>query len=465
MLDPSLVILLWIPIATLLFAFLRPARALIIAYLVAATCLPVGTIPVEGFFDIDKQRATAAAVLLGLVVFRTRELGYYRFCWADLWFALFCGGAILSSVSNGLGLYEGVSHAGARAIDFGTPYIAGRLCIRTKRDLYDVGRAVCIAAVIYALPAVWEWRMSPQLHTRLYGYVQHAFGQFHRWGFFRPIVCMRHALDLGMFFSIATLLSIWLWRVRQLRSFHGLPPYTLIAASFIGLLTCMSLGPWGLLMFWDKLRSRFVMLFPVLLAFAWMGARFQGSIHEQSLKQSVDLIATVAPDRAKALEYRLNSGSDVINSARQRTWLGWGRLGGGRPTDQTDNRRWQPIDGLWLIVLGTTGVFGLASFYLWWCWPVFQHLRLSRSAGEGWATLGFVVVVSVYAIFYLFNGFPNIIVIAAMGGVTGVQRCRTPSHGFHRSRDAGWSQCDASSPRAASPGLRDSKAGAAHVGT
>ena len=49
--------------------------------------------------------------------------------------------------------------------------------------------------------------MSPQIHRTLYGYFQHVFVQFERGGYWRPVVCFNHALDLGRFFAFAAFLA------------------------------------------------------------------------------------------------------------------------------------------------------------------------------------------------------------------------------------------------------------------
>ena len=45
----------------------------------------------------------------------------------------------------------------------------------------------------------------------------------------------------------------------------------------------------------------------------------------------------------------------------------------------------------------------------------------ARHSAAIWATFGFVLTTSLYAVFYLFNGFPNPVVMVTLGGVTGLQ--------------------------------------------
>ena len=58
----------------------------------------------------------------------------------------------------------------------------------------------------------WEVRMSPQLHSSMYGFRPFRFDQAYRWGGYRPSVFMQHGIALGLFMASCTLVAFWLWR-------------------------------------------------------------------------------------------------------------------------------------------------------------------------------------------------------------------------------------------------------------
>ena len=129
------VLLAWIPICASLFTFMRPVRALTIACLVGWLLLPVFTVPVEGFWDLDKIVATNAGIALGAALFCSRRLRGFKVTTADLALVLFLAGVCITSVVNGLGIRDGLSSASQKFFYFGIPFWLGRMFVRTRSDL------------------------------------------------------------------------------------------------------------------------------------------------------------------------------------------------------------------------------------------------------------------------------------------------------------------------------------------
>ena len=98
----DLVTLAWIPFSLVLFAFLRPRHAVLVAYLGAWLFLPMKAglvIPILP--DIDKVMSSSFAVLLGVMLFDTQRLFTFRPRWFDLPMAAWCFSPFLSSITNG----------------------------------------------------------------------------------------------------------------------------------------------------------------------------------------------------------------------------------------------------------------------------------------------------------------------------------------------------------------------------
>ena len=86
--------------------------------------------------------------------------------------------------------YDAVSAVLAKFI-FLLPFFLGRELLRNSADNEQIFRVLVVAGLIYSLPMLFEIRMSPQLHTWIYGYFPHVFGQQARDGGFRPVVFLR----------------------------------------------------------------------------------------------------------------------------------------------------------------------------------------------------------------------------------------------------------------------------------
>lgn len=433
MLTPfiTFVLLGWIPACAVLFGLFRPVRALTLAYLIGWLALPMSRIPIEGFWDIDKILATNVGAVAGVLLFHSRRIKNPGLNAADILLAAFAVGAFLTSVFNGLGVKDGVSSLGHKVFFYAVPYVLGRLFLRNREELLEASRIVIVAAACYALLAVWEWRMSPQIHVALYGFFPHGWGQHIRWGFWRPIVCFPHALGLGTFMAWTALLGVWLWRRGQLQSFMGLPPGAIVALVLLGLLTSMSVGPWGLfavgftvLLLWRRRpRSKLVWL-PAMFALFWMTGRYTGLTDGAWFTSAV---AQVSEERAASLDYRIRAEELLLERAKERPVFGWGTWGRNRATDET-GRDLVATDGLWIIFVGSYGLVGLLCFYGWWCWPLVMSATRPPAISYDPVVMPLLTVIGLQAVNFLFNGFLSPILTLMCGGVVSTLCCqRRPS--------------------------------------
>ena len=99
------------------------------------------------------------------------------------------GGRILP----GVGHYDALSAVVAQFLHL-IPFFLGRQFLSAAGDNEDVLRVLIVAGLCYSLPMLFEVRMSPQLHTWIYGYFPHSFVQQMREGGFRPVVFLGHGL-------------------------------------------------------------------------------------------------------------------------------------------------------------------------------------------------------------------------------------------------------------------------------
>jgi hypothetical protein len=219
----------------ILFAFLPKRRAVLVSLLGAWLFLPVATIEIEGFFDIDKLFLTCAAVFAAILVFDFKRVIRFRPHWADLPMLIWCLVPIASSVSNCLvegfgsacfnplvdattsqlgyriGFYDGLSEALEQTIKWGLPYFIGRLYFTDWETFKEMAVAFLLAGLVYLPFMGFEMRMSPQLHNSIYGFHQHLFAQTFRFGGWRPMVFMDHGLMLAFWTMALGVMSAWMW--------------------------------------------------------------------------------------------------------------------------------------------------------------------------------------------------------------------------------------------------------------
>src|SRR5690606_38534229 len=224
-----------------------------------------------------KMSATCAGVLLGAVLFDTNRLATFRPGWVDWPMGIWCLVPLASSLSNGLGAYDGVSAVVNQTVTWGLPYYIGRVYFRDLASLREQAIGMISGGLIYGPLCLLEIRMRPQLHTWVYGFHQHSFGQTMRFGGWRPTVFMQHGLMVGMWMCMTGLVGFWLWWTKSVRQVWGVPMLGLVVGLGVTAVLCKSFGALalgvlgvGALGLTYYLNTRWVMIGLIALAPAYM---------------------------------------------------------------------------------------------------------------------------------------------------------------------------------------------------
>ena len=310
-----------------LFALLPARQAAATAVIGGWLLLPPIKLDISGLPDFSKNMAATVGMMLGTLLFAPHRLLNFRPRWYDLPMALWCLCGILTSLQNGLGLYDGLSDALGQTILWGLPYLLGRLYFGDAEDLRYFVVAMVVAGLCYVPPCLWEARMSPQLLDRIYG-ISGWSGL--RLGGYRPQVFFATGLECGLWMTAASLAAWWMWRCGALQRIGQVPfgpvlmPILLVTTAL-----CRSAGALGLLMIggtvlWlaTRFRMRLLMALLILVAPLYISLRAKNMWSGQ---QAVDVAAAVfGPDRAQSLEYRFRCEKLIIAHALEQPIFGWG---------------------------------------------------------------------------------------------------------------------------------------------
>ena len=135
--------------------------------------------------------------------------------------------------------------------------------------------------------------------------------------------------------------------------------------------------------------------------------------------------AVVGPERAQSLEYRFQCENLLIARALQQPIWGWGGWGRGLVYFDEERTKTVPPDGLWIGTLGSKGFIGLTLFYAALILPavVFVLRFPPPSWGDPRLAAGSLaaVLLGVYMVDCLMNGFVNIIYVTLAGGLIGLE--------------------------------------------
>jgi hypothetical protein len=427
--TPELALFAWVPIVLLLFAALPPRRAVIAAFVGGWLFLPIFSIDLVGIPPFSKVSASAYSVLLGAALFDTARLTTYRFRWFDIPVIVWCFTPLASSISNGLGVYDGLSACLSEIVLWGIPYYLGRVYFSDWEAIRELAIGVFVGGLIY-MPLTWlEMRMSPQLHKWVYGYHQHQFAQTIRDGGYRPMVFMQHGIACAMWMTAAAIVGVWLWATGAIKQIATVPVYILSPLLVITAAMCHSAGALVLLVaglgtfFWVRWYQNALPLLAMMLFIpGYVTLRASGTWTGDSLVGFSQ--KAFGDDRAKSLQHRLDAENLLTQKALRQPWFGWGRWNRNRVYDPDNGKDLAVTDGLWVIVLGTTGWVGLTAITLVLLMP--SLLYWSRCPPRWWmhpmaaSGAAFAVLLPLHMMDNLWNAMLNPIYVLMAGAMMGL---------------------------------------------
>ncbi|SEF61281.1 hypothetical protein [Jhaorihella thermophila] len=264
------------------------------------------------------------------------------------------------------------------------PFLIARQHLASETGLRELLLGLAVGGLVYSLPALFEVRMSPQLHTWVYGFFQHRFDQMMRGDGFRPIVFLPHALWLAMFFVAALLASATMLRrtdgverVRWLAATLYLAGVLVLSKSLASQLYALAFTPF-LLFSGSRTQIRVALLLAVV-ATCYPVLRNAGLVPVDMILEKA---RAIDPTRASSLGFRLNNENLLLDRAWEKPLFGWGTFGRNLVYDPETGRLLTIPDGRWIIVFGTFGWVGYIAEMGLLALPVLLAARAGRVAGQ-----------------------------------------------------------------------------------
>ena len=240
-------------------------------------------------------------------------------------------------------------------------------------------------------------------------------------------------LECGMWMTAASITAWWLWKCGTTKRIGQVPLSLGVLSILMGTtILCRSTGALALLVcgmtiLWLSTRFRTRLILASLL--------FAGPLYVAvrvpnlwSGQQAVDLAdSIVGAERAYSLKYRFMCEDLLIAKAMQQPILGWGGWGRADAFFGADTPYPTKVqtDGMWIIYFGSRGFVGLICIYLAMILPA--GLFVWRFPARLWADPRVApasvaaVLLTMYIIDCLLNGFVNLIYITLAGGLMGFE--------------------------------------------
>ncbi|MDF2231625.1 hypothetical protein P2H44_03575 [Albimonas sp. CAU 1670] len=281
---------------------------------------------------------------------------------------------------KGMELYDGLSLTLSQAMLL-LPLLLGRRLLGDPKALRLLLWCMVVIGLVYTLPILFELRMSPQLHTWIYGYYPHESWQNARFGGWRPQVFFQHGLRLAVTMSVIVVAAMMIPRLmpaaRKMVWRLGaawLTTIFVLSKSTGAILFAAAAAPFA--MFATKRLQILVAAAVSLLVFIYPAARGIDLVPTERL---VSFAETISAARAESLSFRFKNEDLLLEKAADRSVFGWGSFGRGRVYDDATGRDLAITDGMWIIIFGSRGWAGYLATFGLLTLPALMLMRRWRS--------------------------------------------------------------------------------------
>lgn len=443
-----LALMAWPIVAVLLFRLLPLQRALVWTIISGHLLLPSATqmkIPMLPAIDRQLVPAASALILCALMAPRLKVADDLsaRFGRNVIFalLALVLITPILTVLQNTAPVIDGkVFLPGLRLYDaYGLislilfqmiPLWLGLRYLNNREGHRAILEVIAISGVVYTFPALFEIRMSPQLHTWVYGFFPHDFIQSMRDGGFRPQVFLNHGLMLGIYFCMSIIASAALYREARREKKNAV--HWLIAVLWLTLVLYLSKSLGALilaiafatvtLLFGRRLQvgvavvvAVVVMFYPMLRGAGWI-----------PVDTAYELAKSINEERAASLKFRLDNEDALLAHANEKPIAGWGSWGRNSLWDPFTGRMTSITDGIWLNFIGVYGWLGYIGRFGLLTVPILFFALRRKVASPSLITPGLIMVLAATLTDLLPNaGLVNYVWLMA-GAVAGYVLWRDP---------------------------------------
>jgi hypothetical protein len=324
------------------------------------------------------------------------------------------------------------------------PFIVGYYYFRAPEAQRNFLKFILIAGLIYSIPMLWEIRMSPQLHTQIYGFFPHSFVQMKRQGGFRPVVFLGHGLVVAMFAAFVFIAALANWKEK----FIAKVPLLILLYTLVLLFLCKSWGPLLLGMCGGLLLTvvpkniyRKVLLAVALAVFIYPILRMEGIVPAANI---TEFFRQYSELRAASLQFRFTHEELFLAKAAEKPLFGWGGWGRWRVYDPQTGRDIAVSDGSWVIIFGAYGWAGYVTIFGLLCLPLIHYAWRRNSLPEpgGMSVLPYVAIMLMINIIDLLPNSSSTQLTFLMAGIIAGSLSQANSSQKPQANAAGYDQQD-----------------------
>lgn len=456
---PALALFIWPIIAVAIFKAQGRPKGIVWACLIAWLFLPEAyEIDLPGLPPYDKSMATVIGLLAGLAM--TRQQGPKPETPAptesrplmrnltNMLIALLFLSPIFTMIGNpenivygptvlpAMGVRDMISIT-SQSFIFIVPFLIAQRYLGKPEHHVMMLKAFVVAGLGYSLLALFEVRMSPQLHNWLYGYFPTGWGMHRRGDSWRPIVFLTHGLFVGLFMMVCMTAAFILLRtqVRDNQFQAVKTPVTRLHYLFIGMwflfvlvlssnAGAMVMGLLLLPALWFLGTRAQVWLAVAIICFALIfpALRQTGVV---TMEGPVEIVGHFSADRQQSLAFRIQNENKFLERINEKPLAGWGLWGRWRIWDPVTGENASTSDGRWASVLGERGWLGYIAYFGILSLPVLLLPGVIRKHPMARATAGIGLIMAATLFYQLPNNTIRPMTLLTVGALAGFVRYRS----------------------------------------
>lgn len=406
------VIIIWLGAFMITMSIMRSPAALAGGIMLGLMFLPQLKVD-SPFVILDKGVLLALAAGIGVLMVDPVHLPRFQWSVYDVPIIALCTSGLAAGLANDLGSYNAAATAAQLIVHWGIPFFTGRIVFTSEKNAFVLLKTIILGALLYVPFCLFEMKMSPVLHSMVYGYAPRV-GNDHlhalRFGLWRPTVFMEMGLQLSLFMGICSTITLWCAVSGRVTKVANLSTH--LIAGILGIVTffCVSSGAilitiagWCVILSSQLKLHRWILFALFLFAMGYPVYRMTntGAIQiEISEEDSPDIAA-----RKDSLKTRIDSEDLFINKWKDSPLFGWTRWF----FMYTDGGYAIP-DALWIIILACYGLVGWVSWSLMLGTPALLAIRNADQAfGFRSAAFPMALCVLMFWLDSLMNAFPNVL--------------------------------------------------------
>lgn len=413
----------WPFVAYRLITRLQLDRAVILLVLIPYLFLPVPhpyqVMKLPLLPPLDKESIPILTLLVALYLKKVKLvwLPSYRLGW------FFCIALILSPFFTiftnmdplyfgrltlpGLKFSESLSLLASLFVEVYAPFIIGYSVLASTKSHEELVKQILIFGLFYSILMLYEVRMSPQLHTKIYGFFPHDWSQQVRAGGFRPVVFLGHGLLVAVYGCVTAIAAFALWRNNH-EVMRGKGAIIFLYCGVV-LVFCKTYSALIYLIFFaaltlflsERMRVRAMSLVAIIVL------AFPAIRHQLPLSDITAFFMDLNPDRASSLQYRFDNEDMLLSRANEKPWFGWGTWGRNRVFDPITGEDLSVTDGAWIIRFGSFGWLGYLATMGLVAYPVIAFARSMKSYSDSRPLSPYTLALCAILVIYLIDQIPN----------------------------------------------------------